>query len=131
MLFFLISEFFFYLKLTLLLFWSYVFTPLYQSFLYNIAMLQLSSMVLHSNHFLSFLTGTCKFYTHIAYVTTIFIIVKIVSCFIFFLSEVCLKKALQFPDKCSFSLQAAQTYFKTGTFNFSGYLIFSSILKSC
>lgn len=93
--------------------------------MYNIAYF---SIVLYNNHFLCFLAGTYKFYTHIPYVTTIFINVKTESCFIFFLSEVCLKTALQFPEKCSFLLQAAENYFKTGMFNFSGYLYIYSDL---
>lgn len=33
-------------------------------------------------------------------------------------SKVCLKTAIEFPDKCSFTVQTAQEYFKNGMFDF-------------
>lgn len=33
-------------------------------------------------------------------------------------SEVCLKTALEFPDKCWFTVHTAQGYFKAGMFDF-------------
>ena len=35
----------------------------------------------------------------------------------FFSSEVCFKTGLEFPNKCSFKVETAQDYFKTGKFD--------------